>query len=174
MARASKIIDGEIQIDPFMATLAAWISRALSGGEAVKISAITDKDPEYDPPKSDIQREKFHAMIGDIKKTGVITIPGRRIVMNDYDNEQCKALLVMWFTNEVSGTDIAIPNPPRHFLCPITGESITIRPSTIKWGKKLTCSFTEWLYATGSMANVKWSEAGLAAYESYREAQSAA
>ena len=126
---------------------------------------------ESDEPKSDGQREKFHAMIGDIKKTGVIVIPGRRIVMNDYDNEQCKALLVMWFTNEVAGTDIAIPNQPRHFLCPITGENITIRPSTIKWGKKLTCAFTEWLYATGSMANVKWSEAGLAAYESYREAQ---
>ena len=63
---------------------------------------------ESGDPKSDIQREKFHAMIGDIKKTGVIVIPGRRIVMNDYDNEQCKALLVMWFTNEVAGTDIAV------------------------------------------------------------------
>ena len=125
---------------------------------------------ESDEPKSDGQREKFHAMIGDIKKTGVIVIPGRRIVMNDYDNEQCKALLVMWFTNEVAGTDIAIPNPPRHFLCPITGENITIRPSTIKWGKKLTCAFVEWLYATGAMAGVKWSEPALKAYAEYREA----
>lgn len=124
-------------------------------------------------PKSDIQREKFHAMIGDIKKTGVIVIPGRRIVMNDYDNEQCKALLVMWFTNEVEGTDIVIPNPPRHFLCPITGENITIRPSTTKWGKKLTCAFVEWLYATGAMAGVKWSEPALKAYAEYREAQNA-
>lgn len=126
---------------------------------------------ELDEPKSDIQREKFHAMIGDIKKTGVIVIPGRRIVMNDYDNEQCKALLVMWFVNEVKGSEITIPNPPRHFKCPITGENITIRPSTIKWGKKLTCAFVEWLYATGAMAGVKWSEKALEAYQSYREAQ---
>ena len=129
---------------------------------------------ESDEPKSDGQREKFHSMIGDIKKTGVIQIPGRRIIMNDYDNEQCKALLVMWFTNEVKGTDIEIPNPPRHFLCPITGENITIRPSTTKWGKKLTCAFVEWLYATGAMAGVKWSEPALKAYEEYREANHAA
>ena len=128
---------------------------------------------ETDSPKSDGQREKFHAMIGDIKKTGVIQIPGRRIVMNDYDNEQCKALLVMWFCNEVAGTDIQIPNPPRHFQCPITGENITIRPSTIKWGKKLTCAFVDWLYATGAMAGVTWSEPALKAYAEYREAQNA-
>jgi hypothetical protein len=174
MARASKIIDGEIQIDPFMATLAAWISRAISGGESVKVSAITDKDPDYDAPKSDIQREKFHAMIGDIQKTGIITIPGRRIVMANYTPEKCKALLVMWFCNEIKELNdekIKIPNPPESFDCPLTGETITIRPSTTKWGKKLTCVFVDWLYATGSMAGVRWSEKGLEAYELYREAQ---
>lgn len=172
MARASKIIDGEIQIDPFMATLAAWISRALSGGEAVKISAITDKDPEFDPPKSEIQREKFHAMIGDIQKTGVIVMPGRKVLMSQYSLEKCKALLVMWFANEMRDMGTPIPNPPENFECPLTGESITIRPSTTKWGKKLTCIFVEWLYATGAMAGVIWSEKAIEAYNSYREAQS--
>ena len=171
MARASKIIDADIQIDTFTANLAGWLRAANKRGHSTSVTAVTDDEPEFQAPKSDIQREKFHAMIGDIKKTGVIQIPGRRIVMNDYDNEQCKALLVMWFTNEVKGTDITIPNPPRHFICPISGENITIRPSTIKWGKKLTCAFVEWLYATGSMASVTWSEPALAAYNEYREAQ---
>src|SRR5690606_617523 len=121
MAKASKIIDSQIQIEPFLATLGGWLERALSGGEAVKITAITDNDPEFDPPKSDIQREKFHAMIGDINKTAVISIPGRKIVMSNYDAEQCKALLVMWFANEKADMGDPVPNPPRHFLCPITG-----------------------------------------------------
>lgn len=174
MAKAQKIIDAEIQIDPFIKNLSGWLMGANQKGRSVSVVAITDDEPEFQEPKSDQLREKFHAMIGDIKKTGVIQIPGRRIVMNDYDNDQCKALLVMWFTNEVKGTDIEIPNPPRHFLCPITGENITIRPSTTKWGKKLTCAFVEWLYATGAMANVTWSEPALAAYAEYREAQGAA
>lgn len=171
MARAEKLVEADVQIDPFGERFVAWLRAAVTKGRSVKVTAVTDDEPDFDPPKSDIQREKFHAMIGDIKKTGVITIPGRRIVMNDYDNEQCKALLVMWFTNEVKDSDISIPNPPRHFRCPITGENITIRPSTIKWGKKLTCAFVEWLYATGSMANVRWSEPALKAYNEYKEAQ---
>lgn len=165
MARALKIIEAEIQIDNFCDNLRVWLRSAIANKKVTKVSAVTEDEPDFEIQKSEGQREKFHAMIGDIKKTGVITIPGRRIVMNDYDNEQCKALLVMWFTNEVEGTDIAIPNPPRHFMCPITGENITIRPSTIKWGKKLTCAFTEWLYATGALAGVSWSEESLKYYE---------
>jgi hypothetical protein len=174
MARAEKLIDADVQVDPFMPKLAAWIRDAIKKGKAAKVIGLTDDEPDFDTAKSDVQREKFHAMIGDIHKTGIITIPGRRIVMSNYTPEKCKALLVMWFCNEIKELNdekIKIPNPPESFDCPLTGETITIRPSTIKWGKKLTCIFVDWLYATGSMAGTKWSEKGLEAYESYREAQ---
>jgi hypothetical protein len=174
MAKAEKILDGDIQVEPFMPKLAAWLKTAIAKGRAVKVLAITDDDPDFDTEKSDIQREKFHAMIGDIKKTGVIVMPGRKVVMNDYDEKICKAFLVMWFCNEIKELNdekIKIPNPPKTITCPLTGERITIRPSTIPWGKKLTRIFVEWLYATGSMAGVKWSETAIEAYQSYREAR---
>lgn len=171
MARASKVIDGDVQVDPFMDTLASWIRRAISGGEAVKISAITEEDPEFDAAKSDVQREKFHAMIGDINKTGVIVIPGRRIVMSEYDADQCKALLVMWFANEKAQMGEPLKRPPRNFLDPISGQNISVRPSTKEWGKKLTCEFVEFLYMTGSMSNTKWSEPAMKEYQNYREAK---
>ena len=44
--------------------------------------AVTDDEQDYDTQKSDIQREKFHAMIGDIQKTGVIVLPFKKIIMN--------------------------------------------------------------------------------------------
>ncbi len=123
--------------------------------------------------KTDIQREKFHAMIGDVQKTGVIVLPGRKIILSQYTPEKVKALLVVWFVNEKKelGQFSDIPNPPETFDCPITGESITIRPSTIKWGKKLTAEFIEFIYATGTLANTKWSEPALKVYQEYRQAQ---
>jgi len=168
MARAEKIIDGDVQIEPFAAKLTEWLRKAIKLGAVRIVAENTDGEEE---PKSDIQREKFHAMIGDINKTGVIVMPGRRVVLSDYDPEQCKALLVMWFANEKAAMGEALKKPPRHFTCPLTGEEITIRPSTIQWGKKLTCEFVEYLYATGAMTNTVWSEKALEAYESYREAQ---
>lgn len=174
MAKAEKILDGDIQVDPFMPKLTGWTKTAIAKGRAVKIIAVTDDDPDFDTQKSDVQREKFHAMIGDINKTGVIVMPGRRVVLSNYSADECKALLVIWFCNEIKELNdekIKIPKPPKTIDCPLTGEKITIRPSTIEWGKKLTRIFVEWLYATGSMAGVKWSESAIVEYESYREAQ---
>lgn len=174
MARAEKLVEADIQIENFGKNIVGWLRSAVAKGKAIKVTAITDDEPDFDKPKSDIQREKFHAMIGDIQKTGVIVMPGRKVVMSHYSLEKCKALLVMWFCNEIKQLNdekIKIPNPPESFDCPLTGETITIRPSTTRWGKKLTCVFVEWLYATGAMAGVKWSEEALQAYQSYREAQ---
>lgn len=170
MARANKIIDGEVQIAPFIDTLTVWLTQAIRRG-SVKLSAITSDEPDFDTDKSAGQREKFHAIIGDINKTGVIVIPGRRIVMSDYDADQCKALLVMWFAAEKEQLGEPLPKPPRSFIDPISGQSISIRPSTTTWGKKLTCQFVEFLYMTGAMADVKWSEPAIKEYENYREAQ---
>lgn len=163
--RLTKIIDGEIQVKPFIQALEAKILSALPGG-AVAVDLYRPEDQ-----KSDSQRCKFHAMIGDINKTGVIKIPGRTIRMADYDADQCKALLVMWFANEKQDMGEPLSKPPRSFLDPITGQSITIRPSTIDWGKKLTGEFVEWLYVIGACSGVIWSEPALKEYESYKESQ---
>lgn len=170
MARANKIIDADIQIDPFIEKLTGWLTQAIKRG-SVSVTAITSDEEDFDTGKSSVQNARFHAMIGDINKTGVIVIPGRRIVMSDYDSDQCKALLVMWFAAEKEQLGEPLPKPPRSFIDPISGQSISIRPSTTTWGKKLTCQFTEFLYATGAMADVKWSEPALKAYAEYKEAQ---
>lgn len=172
MARANKIIDADVQIDIFTNNLNGWLKTANSRGRSISVTAITDDEPDFDTDKSSTQNARFHAMIGDINKTGVITIPGRRIVMSDYDADQCKALLVMWFAAEKEQLGEPLPNPPRSFIDPISGQSISIRPSTTTWGKKLTCQFVEFLYATGAMSDTKWSEPALKEYEQYREAKS--
>jgi len=154
MARAEKLIEADIQIEGFANNITGWLKVALSKGKAVKVLAVTDDEEDFDFEKSDIQRKKFHSMIADIQRMGVITIPGRKIIMRKYNLEQCKALLVMWFVNEINELNdpgIKIPNPPEYFDCPITGQTITIRPSTTKWGKKLTCVFVDFLYATGPL-----------------------
>lgn len=153
------------QINKALNWVDGGLVKGLSGG-SVDITLC-----RHDPEKSEIQREKFHAMIGDINKTGIISIPGRRIVMRDYDQEQCKALLVMWFANEKEQMGEPLAKPPRNFTDPLTGQQISIRPSTVQWGKKLTCEFVEWLYSMGVMACVKWSEPAMKEYQNYREAQ---
>jgi hypothetical protein len=165
--RRTKIIDGTIQINSHLIEHRTFITKALESG-AVGIEYYR---PDLEEEKSDNQREKFHAMINDVNKTGVITMPGKRIVMINYDADQCKALLVMWFANEKALLGEKLPKPPSNFTDPLTGQNITIRPSTKTWGKKLTCDFVEFLYATGALAGVKWSEPALKEYQSYKEAQ---
>lgn len=149
-----------------------WLDGVICKGLESGAVAIGVGRPENDG-KSDDQREKFHAMIGDIQKTGVIVLPGKKIVMNRYTIEKAKALLVMWFVNEKKelGQIDDIPNPPESFDCPITGETISIRPSTTKWGKKLTSEFIEFLYATGTLANTVWSEPSMKVYEEWSNAK---
>lgn len=158
-------------IDKGMAWFDSQATKLLNAGKQPYLVVGYYDESDKEEPKSDIQREKFHAMIGDIQKTGVIVIPGRKIVMSNYTADKCKALLVMWFANEMRDIGEPIPNPPENFECPLTGETITIRPSTTKWGKKITQLFVEFLYATGAMSGTRWSEKALKEYESYKQAQ---
>lgn len=116
------------------------------------------------------QNSRYHAMMGDIRKQAVITMPGRRIVLADYDADECKALLVIWFANEREIQGDPLSKPPRTVMCPITGQSISIRPSTKDWGKKDASDFMEFLFALGADTGVQWSEPALKEYENYREA----
>lgn len=150
------------------------INRALNWADGMILSALrggsvvmTLGRPE--DKKSSSQNRKFHAMINDINKQAVFYVPGKRIVMSDYDSDQAKALLVMWFANEREAIGEPLPKPPRNFLCPVTGQQISIRPSTVEWKKSDTASFVEFLYMTGTMGKVKWSEPALKEYESWSQ-----
>lgn len=167
----SLTITEKTQINRAFNALDGQICKLLESGPVRVTVDNAGKEPQKEEPKSDESRKKFHAMIGDINKTGVLTLPGKRIVMKDYDAEQCKALLVMWFANEYAQLGEKLPKAPSNFLDPITGQNISIRPSTKEWGKKVTRDFVEFLYGTGAMMNTKWSEPAIKEYESYREAQ---
>ncbi len=89
--------------------------------------------------------------------------------MSSYTYAQCKALLVVWFFDELLLEGREIPHAPSHFINPMTGREITERSSTTEWGKKLTAEFVQYLYATGDTGGTVWSEPALKQYESYRQ-----
>lgn len=162
----TKTVESREQVNPCLNWLDAGMCKGLETGPV----AVTLGRP--DTARTGPQNSKQHAMYEDIRKMAVIPLPGRRIVMADYDSAEAKALLVMWFANERALEGRPLSKPPRTVMCPVTGENITVRPSTAEdFGKRDTAEFVEWLYATGTQAGVKWSEPAIKEYESYREAQ---
>lgn len=161
MGRLKKIIDGEVQVDPFLTQLRIKIIKGLETGS---VGVDLYRPDEEEEEKSDEQRCKFHAMIGDINKKCIIRAPSIRVDMSSYNFKRCKSLLVIWFYKEKLLNGEAIPNPPTHFTDPLSGEEITERPSTMEWGKKLTSEFVEYLYATGVTGGTIWSEPALKEY----------
>lgn len=161
----TKTITDKSQVNRLVNWVDGLTCKGLEGG------AVDVTISRHDPTKSWLANRKFHAMIADINRMAVIRIPSRTIKMADYDADQCKALLVMWFANEKAEMGDPLPKPPRSFLDPVTGQQISIRPSTTEWGKKITCEFVEWLYFIGSQYGVIWSEPAIQQYQSYRDAQ---
>jgi hypothetical protein len=160
-----RTIKDKSEINKYFNWADGMICKGLEGG------AVDVTISRHDPVRNWLQNRKFHAMIADINAMGVVRIPSRTIRLKEYDAGQCKALLVIWFCNEKAQAGEELPNPPRSFECPITGQQISIRPSTTEWGKKLTCEFVEWLYSFGAHYGVTWSEQSIKQYQSYREAQ---
>ncbi len=161
----TKRIENVSQINPLL----QWVNRntvaMLNSGIVPYVEVGV-----YEPERSIPQNSKFHAIIGDIHKYAVLKIPGQRIVMRDYGDEECKALLVVWFAKEREQEGRPLKKSLRTVVCPLSGANITIRPSTADdFSRKDTAEFIEWLYATGSNAGVRWSDAAMKEYEVYRE-----
>jgi NinB protein len=116
------------------------------------------------------QNDKIHCMFADMK-SGVIKMIGKRVVLADYQPDELKALLVMWFANEMELMGTPLAKPPKTIIDPISGQLISIRPSTKDFGKKVMSDFVEWLYALGAESGVKWSEKALECYQEYRQAK---
>jgi len=170
MAKHCRIIDGTIQIND----VCEWVRKGLNKGlalGAVKISLeLVDESDIDEVLRTDLQREKTHAMINDISKQAVFKTPCVTVKMSDYDIDEAKALLVRWFERECAQLGEPLRHGSRVVIDPFSGEKITIRPSTIKFLKKETINFTEWLYSTGADGGVVWSEK-VKGYENHREAQ---
>lgn len=169
MPSLKKLIQSPPDIDKAMRWFDGQATNILNHGKIPFITIGYDDENEED--RTDLQRSKTHAMIGDIAKQAVFKTPGAIVRMADYDIDEAKALLVVWFERECAQIGEPLRHGSRVVIDPFSGEQITIRASTIKFLKKETINFTEWLYATGADGGVRWSEAALKEYETYRQAQ---
>ena len=163
----TKTISSKEQVNKALNWLDTTICKGLEGGPV----SITLGRP--DEKRTLPQNSKTHAIYYDLKTQAVIVMPGRRIVLNDYTEAEVKALAVVWFANERELEGRPLRKPPRTVLCPITGQNITVRPSTAEdFGKKDTAEFIEFLHALGADTGVIWGDPATAAFSEYREAQS--
>lgn len=148
---------------------ADWVQRAIA--YAVKDGPICITLHRPEASRSSGANAKFHAMIDDIQRQAVITMPGRRVVMSEYDTSAVKALLVIWFAKERELNGEPLSKPPRSLIDPVSGEWVSIRPSTAQWGKRDASDFIEFLYSVGNDGGVRWSEPAIKAYEEMRESK---
>jgi len=171
MPSIKKIIPTPSHIDLAMKWLDGQATRVLNAGKVPWLMVGYDDESSEEELRTDLQREKTHAMINDIAKQAVFKTPGLTVVMSNYDAEEAKALVVRWFERECAQLGEPLRHGSRIVVDPFTGEQITIRASTTKFLKKETINWIEWLYATGADGNVKWSDKALKEYESYKQAQ---
>jgi len=142
----SKVIDGIVSIKAVLDWAYKVIIIGLAGG-AVEIIIR-----RYEENRSLPQNSKQWAMYTDIAEQ--LLWHG-----NTMSKEDWKILL----TNEWKPQTI-VPSISGHGFC-------VLNASTSKSSKKEMSDLIEIVYAFGSNSGVKWSEASLAAYEHYREAQ---
>lgn len=116
--------------------------------------------------KRRIQEQKYHAMINDISKTGVIELSGVETRVSS--SEAMKALLVYWFELELKSMGESLRHSGSTIICPRTAEVIQIRASTKKFTIKEGSAFIEFLYMKGAEMGVKWSEQ-VKGFEEYPE-----
>lgn len=116
------------------------------------------------PGKTRVQEEKYHAMIGDI----------RRQCFRANTPEGVKAVLVNQFALEMEEAGTPLAHPGEKVWDWKSQEAVYVRPTTTKFRKAEAAQFVEFLYSTGVELGVQWSEPAMAAYEEYREAKEAA
>lgn len=105
-------------------------------------------------PKSRIQEEKYHAMIGDIARQ--YSHAGRK-----WEAEDMKRLLVAAFKHETKD-DPDLAEEWREMgdieLAPAIagGGFVVLGTQTKRFPKKLATAFIEWLYAFGAEHEIRW------------------
>lgn len=107
-------------------------------------------------PKSRIQEEKYHAMIGDIARQ--YEHAGRK-----WDTDDMKRLLVAAFKHETKD-DPELAEAWKvmgdvELAPPIVGNGyVLLGTQTKKFPKALATAFIEWLYAFGAENGIRWTE----------------
>jgi len=146
MSEHVKVIDGIVSIKPVLDWAYQLICKGLAGG-SVEILIR-----RYEEKRSLPQNSKQWALYTDISEQ--LTWHG-----NTMSKEDWKILL----TNEWK---------PQTIVPSISGNGFCVlNASTSKASKQELSELIELVYAFGTQSGVKWSEASLAVYETYREAQ---
>lgn len=146
MSEYTKVIDGLVSIKPALDWAYQLICKGLAGG-SVEILIR-----RYEEKRSLPQNSKQWALYTDISEQ--LTWHG-----NTMSKEDWKILL----TNEWK---------PQTIVPSISGNGFCVlNASTSKASKQELSELIELVYAFGTQSGVKWSEASLAVYETYREAQ---
>jgi hypothetical protein len=107
----------------------------------------------YEEPRNRAQNKKLWAMLGDFVRCRV-EISGR----NDWTQENWKCFIMSAFNGEMPAVGL-------------NGEPVTMGSSTSRLSKKRFAELIEFIYATGTMRCVKWSETAQAVYDEYKEMQ---
>lgn len=146
MSEHVKVIDGIVSIKPVLDWAYQLICKGLAGG-SVEILIR-----RYEEKRSLPQNSKQWALYTDISEQ--LTWHG-----NTMSKEDWKILL----TNEWK---------PQTIVPSISGNGFCVlNASTSKASKQELSELIELVYAFGTQSGVKWSDASLAVYETYREAQ---
>lgn len=119
-------------------------------------------DPAYNgwkvriapPTKSRDQEEKYHAMIGDIRKSGLFCFLGRR----DWTEDDVKRLLVDAFAAEMLAQGSPLQQVGQVVPSLDMMRTVQLGIQTRKFTKKEASAFVEYLYAYGAMLGVQFAD----------------
>lgn len=147
MGEHVKVIDGLVSIKPVLDWAYQLICKGLAGG-AVEVAIR-----RHEEKRSVSQNSKTWAMYTDIAEQ-----------LRWHDNQLSKEDWKILLTNEWK---------PQTIVPSISGNGFCVlNASTSKASKQEISDLIEIVYSFGTLYGVKWSEAALSVYESYREAQS--
>lgn len=107
-----------------------------------------------EPKKSRDQEEKYHAMIGEIHKSGLFCFLGRR----DWNGEDIKRLLVEAFANEMAEQGKPLSQSGRIVPSLDMQRTVQLGIQTRKFKKAEASAFVEYLYAYGASLGVEFSD----------------
>lgn len=106
------------------------------------------------PSKSRDQEEKYHAMVRDIKKSGLFCFLGR----SDWSEEDVKRLLVDAFAAEMAAHGTPLSQSGHVVPSLDMQRTVQLGIQTRKFLKAEASNFVEYLYAYGASLGVEWSD----------------
>lgn len=106
------------------------------------------------PKKTRGQEEKYHAMVGDICKSGLFCFLGRK----DWSEEDIKRLLVDAFSAEMAAQGKPLSQAGQIVPSLDMQRTVQLGIQTRRFTKKEASDFVEYLYAYGAALGVEFAE----------------